>query len=313
VRTTDASKVGLGLPIQVDPGDQQNIERGGTSPPTRLGDWITKYSVWLMLALGAFLCAAYWRTLADTFKFLMTSDDMAHGFFAPVVAAFIAWQKRAIVFSERGSPYGFLALLIGAFLGTAAALGGSTTVSRLAFLFSLTGCLILLGGVYAFRVLIFPLSLLLFTFPIPQVLYAEITLPLQLLATHLSASALGFFGFSVVQSGNILELPHVQLSIVEACSGLRSLVTLGFFCLSFAYLFERNNWVRAAIVASAIPAAILLNAARITATGILSEKAPELTHGIFHSILGWTCLAIAFIIILYVDKATKNVYKRLST
>ena len=246
------------------------------------------------------LVAVYWRTLVQTADFLIFSEDMAHGFFAPIVAGYIAWSKKDIAFANpsRPSAWGLLVLAIAAMIAIVATIGESTTIARFALLLSIAGCIVLAGGLRALRILIFPLCLLLFTFPLPQVLYGEITLPLQLIATKMSEWALELLGFSVMSEGNILNLPHQRLSVVEACSGLRSLITLGFFCLIYAYFFETNRWLKVAIVAAVVPSAILLNAMRITMTGVFGEYAPQLTHGTYHEILGWTCFAAAFGLVL---------------
>jgi len=254
----------------------------------------------LWLALFILLLANYWPTLVRTAELLAFSDDMAHGFFAPIVAAYITWHRRSAAFSPPASPsvWGIVVLALSAPLALAATLGGSTTFSRFAFMISLAGAILAVGGYRAFRTLLFPWALLVFTFPIPAVLYGEITLPLQLLASRLSEMALEFLGFSVIREGNVLELPRQRLSVVEACSGLRSLLTLAFFCLVYAHLLEDRRWLRAIILAAAFPAAILLNVARIVTTGILGQYKPEWTHGIYHDILGWLCLALGFGLVL---------------
>jgi exosortase len=114
-----------------------------------------------------------------------------------------------------------------------------------------------------------------------------------LLASRLSESSLELLGYSVLREGNILNLPHQRLSVVEACSGIRSLVTLSFVCVSYAYFFT-ERWLKPVIVLAAIPAAILLNAARITLTGLLGENHPHLTQGLYHEMLGWICFVAAF-------------------
>jgi len=254
----------------------------------------------LVGAFAALLAAVYWRTLLQTADFLVFSEDMAHGFFAPIVAGYIAWSKRDIVFANpsKPSPWGLFVLVLAGMIAIVATIGESTTIARLALLVSIAGCILLAGGLRALRIMIFPLGLLLFTFPLPQVLYGEITLPLQLIATKASEWALEHLGLSVISEGNILNLPHQRLSVVEACSGLRSLITLGFFCLVYAYFFETNRWRQAAIVAAVVPSAILLNDLRITLTGVFGEYAPQFTKGTYHEILGWSCFAAAFGLIL---------------
>ncbi len=282
--------------------EQGAAGRTGYSRP----DWA------LLAAMLLFLVGSYWDTLVLTGKMLTFSEDMAHGFFAPIVAGYIAWQRRHSAFSspEISSPWGLAVLMLAAPLGLAAMLGGSSTVSRFAFLISLSGCILVAGGYRAFRTLLLPLSLLLFTFPIPTVLYGDLTLPLQLLASRLSEIVFEIMGFSVIRDGNILELPRQRLSVAEACSGLRSLITLGFFCIVYAHFFERRRWVRFVIIGAALPAAIFLNVVRIVATGLIGQWRPQYTVGVYHDLLGWLCFALGFGMVLLTHWLTSKAASR---
>jgi len=265
--------------------------------------------------LGVVLLAIYFPTLRWTTQILLSSEDMAHGLFAPLVALYIAIEKRHEILAAPASPsmWGVLILAVAGTVGVIATLGNSATFQRAAFLASLTGCIVLIGGFPALFRLKFPLLLLLFTFPLPQVLYAEITAPLQSWATFFSEKVLTLAGFSVLREGNLLELPHYRLSIVEACSGIRSLITLAFFCLLYAYFWERRTSARLAVVALSIPAALILNVTRITATGILGETNPKFTLGIYHEALGWACLALAFGLVLVLHRGLRYVYRSIAS
>ena len=94
-----------------------------------------------------------------------------------------------------------------------------------------------------------------------------------LLASKLSEHVFELIGFSVLRDGNVLQLTHQRLSVVEACSGIRSLITLSFFCLVYVYFMDDRQWRRAVVVAAAVPAAILVNVFRITFTGVLGKYA----------------------------------------
>jgi len=259
--------------------------------------------------LGVALIAVYFPALRWTAQILFSSEDMAHGLFAPLVALYIAVSKRGEILQQPAAPsmWGILVLAIAGAAGVIASVGTSATLQRFAFLASLIGCIVLVGGLPALLRLKFPLFLLLFTFPIPQLLYAEITAPLQSWATILSEKTLALAGFSVIREGNLLELPHYRLSIVEACSGIRSLITLAFFCVLYAYFLEERTWARLAVVALSIPAALILNVVRITATGILGEFNPRFTQGIYHEALGWACLALAFGLVLVLHRGLRYV------
>lgn len=246
--------------------------------------------------LFVLVIAVYAPTLIWTGHVILTSDDMAHGMCAPFIAGYVIFQKRKVVFDNLAAPnwWGLVVLALASLLALAGSLGDSTTVLRFAFLISLASCIVLMGGFPALSQLKFPILLLLFTFPIPPTLYAQMTGPLQSLATSLSQSFLELLGLSALREGNLLELPRYRLSIVEACSGIRSLVTLLFFCCIYAYFMKKELWQRIALVALSVPAALLLNVVRITVTGILGEWRPALTVGIYHECLGWICLALGF-------------------
>ena len=246
--------------------------------------------------------------LLMTGRTIIFSDDMAYGFFAPVVAVYIAWDQRANLISPSAPPSAWSLAFIGAgaCIGTAATLANSSTFSRFGFLVSLAGCLLLLGGWRGLRRFLFLLSLLLFTFPVPDVLYGQLTQPLQLLATRLSESALDLLGYSVIREGNILQLTYMKLSVVEACSGLRSLITLVFFWLVYSYFFESRLWLRAAVVFMAIPSAIAVNAMRITSTGVLGKYDMAWTEGTRHEIVGWTAFCLGFVVVLAGHQAMRR-------
>lgn len=262
----------------------------------------------LALTLGVLLLLCYWQTISATAVLLTASEDMAHGFFAPFVAGFLLWSNKDRLTKGLSEPsmWAVPMLALGMLLAVPASLGASTTISRFGLLFSLAGGALVLGGVPLLKAVRFPLALLLYTFPIPAVLYGEITLPLQLLASRLAELSFEMLGYSVLREGNIIELANQKLSVVEACSGLRSLVTLSFFTAVYAYLMENRNWVRTVLVVAAVPSAILINAMRITLTGVLGKINPAWTKGTVHDITGWVCFAIGFVIVLGIHLVAKR-------
>ena len=262
---------------------------------------------WAVL-LGLLLVLCYWQTISATAFLLISSDDMAHGFFAPIVAVFLLWSNKDRIIAGLSEPslWALPLLAIGALLAVPASLGASTTISRFGLLFSLAGYAVVIGGVPLLKAVRFPLALLIYTFPIPAVLYGEVTLPLQLLASRLAEMSFEILGYSVLREGNIIELANQKLSVVEACSGLRSLVTLSFFTAAYAYLMENRNWVRVLLLITAVPSAIFINAMRITLTGILGRINPAWTKGTVHDITGWVCFAIGFVIVLLVHLMLKR-------
>jgi exosortase len=267
---------------------------------------------WLTVAMFVLVVAVYMPVLIWTGRVIFSNEDMAYAAFAPVLSLYIAFQKRKELLASNSSPnaWGVLILIAAGLLSLVGTLGDSSTVMRLAFLASLAGCILAVGGLTALSILKFPLLLLLFIFPIPPVIYAQITAPLQSLATGVSQFFLEVLGFSTLRDGNLLEFPHYRLSVVEACSGIRSLMTLFFFCLLYAYLLEKKLLPRLALSLLSIPCALFLNVVRITITGILGEYQSPLSRGIYHEILGWICLFLGFVLVLAIHRALRYVRRR---
>lgn len=250
--------------------------------------------------LVLFTIAAYWPTIVITAGMISASDDMAHGLFAPVVAAFVIHHEWAKIRAASGSPswWGLPVLVFAAAVALVALLGGSSTLHRAAMIFTLIGGVLAIGGGRLLRLTIFPVGLLLFTFPIPVVLYGEITQPLQLFASQMAERVFELIGYSVIREGNVLTLSHQVLSVDEACSGVRSLISLSFFCLAYAYFFERNFLPRLLIVLAAVPVALAMNVTRIVATGVISKYNQEWTKGTAHDALAWAVFVAGFALVL---------------
>jgi len=161
------------------------------------------------------------------------------------------------------------------------------------------GAVLFLGGTRTLKILAFPLFLLLFMFPIPAIIYARITLPLQIFASSVAETVLNFAGIPVLRDGNVLELANQRLSVVEACSGIRSLLSLGFLSLIYAYFFDKKIWMRWVLLAATIPIAITANASRVTLTGMLGDYRPDLARGVFHLLEGWVFLVALMLLIAF--------------
>ena len=249
---------------------------------------------------GILLVACYAPVLFALVKNWNSDADMGHGFFVPVVVAFIVWQKRGELarITPQANWWGLVIVIYAAFQLWIATLGAELFLARTAFVLSLIGMVLLLGGTRYLRVLAFPLFLLFFMIPIPAVIYNRITFPLQILASQTAESALSLLQIPVLREGNILELPEQQLSVVEACSGIRSLLTLSFLSLVYGYFFERRAWMRVLLFVATIPIAIIANANRVTLTGVLAEYKPELAEGFFHEMSGGVIFMAALLIMV---------------
>jgi len=264
-----------------------------------------------ILWFAALLIGCYLPVLIRLVAQWAQDDDMGHGFFVPVVAGYIAWQRREELLQAEIAPcrWGALVLLWGALQLYFATLGAELFLARTAFVISLAGLILFLTGRQALRILAFPLALLLFMIPIPAVVYNQITFQFQLLASGLAESALSLLGVPVLREGNILELPNQKLSVVEACSGIRSLLTLSFLSLVYAYFFDKKVWMRVALLAAAAPIAICANAFRVTLSGVVSQYDPKLAAGVLHVVEGWVIFMVAFFILIGVHAAINRVWR----
>jgi exosortase len=278
-----------------------NLPQQGHAVAPRSIPWTGIIWFAALLLLGSF------HTLNSLAHQWATDEDVGHGFFVPVVAAWIAWQRRDQIMALEFHPawWGLGIMIWGAAQGYIGRLGADLFLERSSVLILLVGLLLTIGGTALVRVLAFPLLLLPFMIPLPGVVYNQITFPLQLFASRVAEGALDLLGYPVLRDGNILELASQKLSVAEACSGIRSLLSLSFLSLVYAYFFDNRVWMRWVLFCATIPIAIIANAGRVTITGILSEINPELAHGFFHELEGWVIFVIAGILLVCLHGAIR--------
>jgi exosortase len=260
---------------------------------------------------GSLLIASYAPLLAGLVKQWATDEDMGHGFFVPLVAGFIAWQRRAKLVAVEPEPncWGLALVIWGGAQMVVGTLAAQLFAARTAFLISVVGAVLFLGGTRVLKVLAFPLFLLAFLFPIPAIIYARVTLPLQLFASSAAEMVLSWIGIPVLRDGNVLELASQRLSVVEACSGIRSLVSLAFLALVYGYFFDRKTWMRWMLMAATVPIAIAANAARVTSMGVIGEYRTDWALGFLHLAEGWVLFMFALGMLVGFHRALNWVYR----
>ncbi len=253
---------------------------------------------------GALLIVCYAPMLWQLVKFWATDDNMGHGFFVPVVAAYVAWQRRSQLLAapRETNAWGLVVIAFAGCQSVLATLGAELFTQRVAFVFSLVGIVLYLGGKRWLKILAFPLSMLFFMIPIPALLYSQLTLRLQELATVLAEWMLSAIGIPVIRTGNLLELPSQVLNVAEACSGIRSLLSLSFLSLVYAYFRDNRTWVRWLLFFATIPIAIGANAIRVAITGVLSEIDTKLAQGAYHEVEGYVVFVIALAALILFHK-----------
>ncbi|PWB46572.1 MAG: exosortase [Candidatus Methylomirabilota bacterium] len=273
----------------------------------------------LLFLFGALLTALYWRIVPDMVRQWWDDPNYSHGFLVPFFSGYLVWAGRdrlRVLLSRspspspfppkgrgehRGSGAGLLVLLAGLGMLILGDVGAENWLMRSSLIVILAGLVLFHLGSSVLRQLSFPLVFLLFMVPLPAILFYAVTFPLQNLAAHNAAWTLDLFGIPVLLDGNVLHLSRITLGVTEACSGVRSLISLLALAMAWAYITLDSRWAMAVLVASALPITIAANAARIVSTGLIGQWfGASYAQGFFHSFSGWLIFLVAFVALLAV-------------
>lgn len=279
-------------------------EMNRSAEKSQRGIWIAAIS------LSTLLVIMYSSVLASLAHQWWQDPNYGHGFFVPAFAVYVLWSERAHLraLPLRPNNLGLVIMLSAIGLRVLGMLGAELFITRLSFVILIVGIVLFLAGYQALRSMAFPIGYLLFMIPLPAIVYYQLTLPLQLLASRLGASGLVAFGIHTVREGNLLMLPNCTLNVVEACSGIRSLLSLLAAVVAFAYLVEPSRWKRSVLAAASIPIAIATNGLRLVATGVLSYFfGPTVDSGLVHLALGLGFFALAFLSIVLIHRLLRRV------
>jgi exosortase len=259
--------------------------------------WVVTLWPAFILCLVVFLYAPVLRGLAVQWA---RDADYSYGFFVPVFSGYVLWRLRGQLAANKatGSNFGFLVMMVAVCLLFLGSLGAELFTIRFSLLVLLTGIVLFLSGWQVLRIVSFPLGFLVFMIPLPAIIYNQITFPLQLLASRLASSWLELVGVPVLRNGNVLVLSSYSLEVVEACSGVRSLMTLVSLAVAYGYLAESRVWVRCTLALLMVPTAIVTNATRVTIAGILAHKfGAETSEGFVHVFSGWLMFLSALVLL----------------
>jgi exosortase len=259
--------------------------------------------LWQILVLGAAFLILYLPILIDLVSDWYHDPNYSHGFLIIPVSAWLIWKKRAVLKTipletgKWGLPVTIASLIL-FIVGTAGAEFFTTRVSMVGLLFGIT---LYMAGPRFLREIWFAFFFLLFMIPVPYIIYYSLTFPLQLLGSKIAAGVLGIIGIPHLRQGNIIHLPdNYSLEVAEACSGLRSLVTLLALGALLSYLTLKTKWKAMTLFLATVPIAIAANIFRITVTaigayGISRKIAEEFLHELSGTIVfmfSLTCLLI---------------------
>jgi exosortase len=239
--------------------------------------------------LATLLAVLYWQTLVGLATQWWSDANYTHGFLVPVFSAFLVWRERARLnlAASRGNVTGLAVLIGGLGILALGSIGAENFLMRASLIVVIGGLVLFHAGTGVFRIVFFPLAFLFFMVPLPGVVFYAITFPLQRLAAQQAAWALDLLGVPVLLDGNVIHLSQITLGVTEACSGIRSLISLLASAVAWAYLVLPLGFVAAAFVLAAIPITIFANAARVVATGLIGQwLGVEYASGFFHEFTG---------------------------
>jgi exosortase len=214
----------------------------------------------------------------------------------PIFAAYLLWEKRSILLATKIAPSwsGIAVMALGLAVLLLGVYGSELFLSRVSLVILLAGLTLCFGGRLLLKELRFALLVLLLAIPIPAILFNQITFPLQLLASRLASDLLPLFAVPVLREGNVIVLPLMKLEVAEACSGIRSLMSLFTLAVFYGYFMEKSVWRRVALILASIPIAIAANALRILGTGLCVQYwDPDKAMGFFHEFSGWVIFLVS--------------------
>ena len=248
--------------------------------------------------LGLLLLGLYWHILLGLVDDWWNDPNYSHGFLVPLFSGYLLWQKRETlqVLPREGSWWGLFVFLGGLGALILGDLMAEDFVMRSSLVIVISGLLLFHVGVPFVRVSFFPLLFLFFMVPLPTLILNAVAFPLQGLAAQNATWGLDVLGVPVLRDGNVIHLSHITLGVTEACSGIRSLISLLAVAVAWGHVTLSRRWMRWLFVASAVPITIVANAGRVILTGLVGLWFGEAyAQGVYHSFAGWAIFIFAFV------------------
>ena len=268
-------------------------------------DWMG----WLQISVLAVLVTVlYHRIVISWIEQLWTDPYYSHCFFLPLFGVWVIWRTRD-KFQKlplKLNWWGLIVSLTAVAILILGVFGAEEFLSRVSLLVLLAGVVIQFCGWCYFRTGLFAWAVLFLMIPLPRILFAEITLPLQFLSSRLGSGLLDLAGIQNLREGNLIHLHSLTLDVAEACSGLRSLMSLVTVAVIYGYVFSSKRWLRLVLVIGAIPVAIAANGFRIMGTGLVGEYwGRDMSEGFFHGFSGVVVFVFSFLLLISLGQATQ--------
>ena len=275
--------------------------------------WWKRPAIWRPTALLGLVAWLYAPVLARLIAQWWSDPNFSHGFFVPAFSLFVVWRNRTRLQETPVNPslWGLPIVILSMCVLVVGVFGAELFLSRTSILLLTAGLLIFFTGWQMFRALLFPLLFLILMVPIPAIILNQITFPLQILASKLSAGLLPLLGVPVLREGNVIILPAMPLEVAEACSGIRSLLSLLTLAIMYGYLLEKKIGIRVLLAIAAVPIAVAANGLRIVGTGLLVQYwDPDKAEGFFHVFSGWLIFVVSLLMLFVFHQCVTFVVKR---
>jgi exosortase len=232
-------------------------------------------------------------------------DNYSHGILIVPIALYFAWERRERLIAATPKPTVLgLVLILGSMLVlVAGTLGAELFLARISIIGIVAGTVLFVLGWEHFRILLFPIAFLLLMIPIPAIIFNQVAFPLQLLASRFGEVTLQALNIPVLREGNVITLASTQLEVAEACSGIRSLISLLTLGIVYGYFVTPSVPARTFLALATIPVAILANGLRVAGTGIAAHYyGPSAAEGFFHTFSGWLVFVVSFAMLFLIHR-----------
>ncbi len=249
------------------------------------------------LAVGAALAWVYAGHLAAMVRNWWIDPNYSHGFLVPLVSAFLVWRQRERLrrLAAEPNPWGLVVIAGGLAVLVVGLVGHEFFLRRVSLVPVLWGLALTAWGWPVARALVVPLGYLVLMVPLPYVLYDSVAFPLRLVAASLAGGMLHALGVPVLVEGNVIHLPRVVLNVVDACSGIRSLISLLAVAVLMAHLMLKGRLRKLVLLLLVPPVAVGVNALRVVITGLMVQRwGTSAAEGMTHDLVGWAVFMVAF-------------------
>lgn len=236
-------------------------------------------------------------------------DNYSHGFLVPFIAGYIAYMRKDSLVSAEVRPTnaGLGVICLGLVMLGLGWLATEYFTMRSSLVVVVAGSVLYILGRDVFKILLAPLAYLVLMVPIPYIIYDAAAFPLKLFVTKVSVLSMKALGLVVWQEGNILMFPNITLEVADACSGLRSIMSLLALGAAYAFVLHSTTRDRVLLILSTLPIAVFTNCLRVIATGILAQYfGSAAAEGFFHEFAGLFVFAVAVAMFVALGAALKR-------